>query len=326
MSYLYSIVTIVAIYSLLTLALNLQFGMGGLVNFGMVAYFAVGAYTYAIVTQPAPSVVDRYKVGLELSPWIGLVLGVLAAVFFAAVTSLPALRLRDDYLALITFAFAQMLQSVFTNASNIGNGTLGLSNIGLPAADSIPGGDYDLWFMIIALSILAVVYLVLDVVGRSPFGDVLRASRDDELTAAALGKRVQTYRLKAFLLGGGVSGLAGVVYVWYTTVIAPGLITSDVTFAAFIALVIGGMGSNLGAVVGAAIYFGLQEALKLIEASPGTAQLVASLRIIPFGLALILVLRYRPEGLVGSLTSRGRRAGRRSPSELVPGGSGGAAG
>lgn len=301
MSYVYSIVTVVAIYSLLTLSLNLQFGEGGLVNFGMVAYFAVGAYTYAIVTQPAPSLIDNYKVGLELSPWLGLLIAIAAAVVFALITSLPVLRLREDYLAIVTFAFAQMLVSIFTNAQELGNGTLGLSNIGMPASDIIPGDNYDLWFMLIALAIVAVVYLGLSLLSRSPFGDVLRASRDDELAAASLGKRVQRYRLKAFVLGGAIAGLAGVVYVWYTTLASPSLITSDVTFAAFIALVIGGLGSNLGAVLGAALYFGLEEGIKLIPTSPDTAQLFSSLQIIPFGLALILVLRYRPQGLVGGL-------------------------
>jgi branched-chain amino acid transport system permease protein len=301
MSYVYSIVTVVAIYSLLTLSLNLQFGEGGLVNFGMVAYFAVGAYTYAIVTQPAPDLIDRYKIGLELSPWLGLVIAIAAAVLFAAVTSLPVLRLREDYLAIVTFAFAQMLQSVLTNAQEHGNGTLGLSNITMPAADSMPADNYDMWFMFIALAVVAVVYIGLTLLSRSPFGDVLRASRDDELTAAALGKRVQRVRFKTFVLGGAIAGLAGVIYVWYTTLASPSQISADVTFAAFIALVIGGLGSNFGAVLGAALYFGIQEAIKLIPTSPDTEQLVSSLRIVPFGLALILVLRYRPQGLVGGI-------------------------
>jgi branched-chain amino acid transport system permease protein len=298
-NYVYSIVTVIAIYGLITLALNIQFGVAGLVNFGMVAYFAVGAYTYAIVTQPPPSIVDKYKYGLELSPWIGLGLGVLAAGLFAAVTSLPVLRLREDYLAIVTFAFAQVLASVMTNTSELGNGTLGLSNITMPASESMPSENYDMAFMIVSLAILAVVFVIVSRIDRSPFGDVLKASRDDELAALALGKRVYRFRLKVFVVGGAIAGLAGVVYVWYTTLISPGLISADVTFAAFIALVIGGLGSNWGAVIGAAIYFGLQEGLKLIPTSPDTAQFVSSIRIIPFGLALILVLRFRPQGLVG---------------------------
>ena len=314
MSYVYTIVTLVSIYSLLTLALNLQFGTAGLVNFGIVAYFAVGAYTYAIVTLPPPTIVDHYVTGLELSPWLGLPIGIAAAVVFAALTSLPALRLREDYLALVTFAFAQMLQSVLTNAQDIANGTLGLSNIQMPAASSLPADNYDLWFMIITLAVLVVVYAGLSWVTRSPFGDVLKASRDDELATLSLGKDVNRYRFKAFVLGGAVAGLAGVLYVWYTTVIAPDLIGAEVTFAAFIALVIGGLGSNFGAVLGAAVYFGLAEGLKLIPVSPETVQTMASIRVAVFGLVLILVLRYRPQGLVGGLSVDWRRAvGRVAP-------------
>lgn len=332
MTYVYSIVTVIGIYSLLTLSLNLQFGTAGLVNFGMVAYFAVGAYTFAIVTQPPPTIVDHYVVGLQLSPWIGLVLGIAAAVAFAAATSIPALRLREDYLALVTFAFAQVLQSVLTNSQGLANGTLGLSNVQTPI--TLPAGSYDLWFMVVTLAILVVVYAAVAMVSRSPFGDVLRASRDDELATLALGKRVNRYRLKAFLLGGGIAGLAGVVYVWYTTAIAPDLIGADVTFAAFIALVVGGLGSNLGAVLGAAIFFGLEEGLKLIPVSPDTVQTMASVRVAVFGIVLIVVLRYRPGGLVGGLSRTRRRNARHvvQPSGLpaqsqaqptVPSGSGG---
>ncbi|MGH3993735.1 MAG: ABC transporter permease subunit, partial [Pseudonocardiaceae bacterium] len=109
MTYVYSIVSVAAIFSLLTVALNLHFGVAGLVNFGIVAYFAVGAYTYVILTQLPPTPLDQYEFGFELSPWIGIVGGIAAAVAFAAATGWPALRLREEYLALTTFAFAEVL-------------------------------------------------------------------------------------------------------------------------------------------------------------------------------------------------------------------------
>jgi branched-chain amino acid transport system permease protein len=151
-----------------------------------------------------------------------------------------------------------------------------------------------------------VVYAVIRQLTNSPFGHTLRATRDDELAAAAVGKHVERFRMKSFLFGCAIAGLAGVLYTSYTTVAAPGLFTADVTFTAFIALVIGGLGSNMGAVVGATIFFGLEELLDLIPLSGETAQLVASARIIPFGLALILVLRFAPQGLMGLRAHRGR--------------------
>jgi branched-chain amino acid transport system permease protein len=110
----------------------------------------------------------------------------------------------------------------------------------------------------------------------------------------------------AFLVGAGVAGLAGVVYASYTTHVAPELFTADVTFIAFIALVIGGLGSNLGAVVGAIVFFGIEELLDLIPLSGDTAVIVSSAKIIPFGLAVILVLRFAPGGLMGSVPPRWR--------------------
>jgi len=307
MTYLQSIITVVAVFSLLTLALNLQFGHGGIINFGLVAYFAVGAYAYAILTQPSPEVIDDYAWGFEMSPWLAAPVAVAAGVAMAYVVGRPALRLKPEYLALATFAFAQVLESVLINVREVGNGTLGLSRIAPPADEAIPPADYSLWFMIGALTLVVVVYALLDRLTSSPFGVGLRAGRDDELAAAAVGKNTGGFRLRSFLLGAAIAAVAGIVYASYTTVAAPSLFTADVTFTAFIALVIGGLGRNVGAVVGAVVFFGIEELLNLIPLQGDMAQVLASARLIPFGLALILVLRYAPGGLTGSL-SRGRRS------------------
>jgi branched-chain amino acid transport system permease protein len=298
-SYVYSIVSVAAIFSLLTLALNLHFGVAGLVNFGIVAYFAVGAYVYVIVTQLPPSPLDQYAFGFELPPALGILAGIAAAVAFAVITGWPCLRLREEYLALTTFAFAEVLHSLLLNVREIGNGSRGLSNVLPPLYDEIPGDSYDLTFMIAMLVVLAVVFALLHRVTSSPFGATMRAIRDDELAAEAIGKPVRSFRLKSFLVGAAVAGLAGVLFGWFTSVVSPGQFTADVTFTAFIALVIGGLGSNVGAVVGAFVFFGFEELLRLVPTSSETAQLMAELRLIPFGLALILVLRFRPQGLVG---------------------------
>lgn len=301
MSYIYSIVTIVAIFSLLTLALNLQFGQGGIINFGLVAFFAVGAYTYTILTQPPPSELDQYVAGLALSPWLAAPLAIAATVAVAFALGWPALRLRPEYLALATFAFAQVLESVLINVRSLANGTLGLSGVEPPGAGAIPFQSYDMWFMIAMLVVLAIVYAFVNRLTRSPFGATLHATRDDPIAAAAVGKRVESFRMRSFLLGCGIAGLAGVAYASYSTLAAPELFTAHVTFTAFIALVIGGLGSNLGAVVGAAIFFGIEALLNLLPLSGESAQLVASIQVIPFGIALILTLRFAPQGIVGSL-------------------------
>lgn len=299
MNYLFSIITLASIFSLLTLALNLQFGLTGLVNFGLVAYFAIGAYAYAIVTVPPPTTIDQYVFGFGASPWLGLLAAVGAAVVFAAVTGWPALRLRGEYLALTTFAFAEVLHSILVNVRELGNGTRGLAGILPPLYEDFPSGSYDLIFMLAALTLLALVFFALLRLSKSPFGATLRAIRDDELATAAIAKPAGSFRIKAFLAGGAIAGLAGALYASFTSIVSPGLFTADVTFTAFIALVIGGLGSNLGAVVGAFAFFGLEALIRSLNLTPETAQLVSSLRLIPFGLALILILRMRPRGMFG---------------------------
>jgi branched-chain amino acid transport system permease protein len=299
MTYALSIVALASIFSLLTLALNLHFGLTGLINFGIVAYFAIGAYMYAIATAEPPSALDQYRFGLGWPGWAGVLAAIAAAVVFAAITGWPALRLRAEYLALTTFAFAEVLHSVLMNSSEIGNGTRGMSNVLPPFYESLPFDTYDEWFTVITVAVLVLATVALSRLARSPFGATLRAIRDDELAAAAVGKRIQVYRLESFLAGAALAGVAGVLYAWFTTLVSPDLYTADITFTAFIALVIGGVGSNYGAIIGAFVLFGLEQAIRVVPLSDETAQLASSLRLVPFGLVLILMLRFRPQGLAG---------------------------
>ena len=146
MSYVYSVATIVAIFSMLTLALNLQFGQGGMINFGLVAFFAVGAFAYAILIQPGPTAFQEYVVGLELNPLLAAPLAVLASVVVAYAIGRVVLRLRAEYFALATFAFAQVMESLFVNVRGIGNGVRGLSGVEPPIEPPLEA--YSLWFMI----------------------------------------------------------------------------------------------------------------------------------------------------------------------------------
>lgn len=298
-NFLSSVVALAAIYAILTIALNLQFGLARLINFGIVAYFAVGAYTYAIVTQPAPGALDQYVIGLEWPSWAGVLLGVVNAVVFAAITGWPSLRLRGEYLALTTFAFAEVLGAVLLNQPSIANGERGLSSIYPPFDSLIPLGNYELVFAVAVLVLLALLLLVMTRLSRSPFGSTLRMIRDDELAAKMVGKRTERFRLEAFLAGAAIAALAGILYSWFTTIARPGVFTADVTFTVFIALVLGGVGSNAGAVLGAFVLFSAEELLRFLPLSEVGAQLASSLRTALLGLILILVLRFRPKGVMG---------------------------
>lgn len=296
---IFSVMSLAAIYALLTLALNLHFGMAGLINFGIVAYFAVGAYVYALATQPPPGAIDSYVVGLGLPSWAGVILGVVAAMLFALLTGGPTLRLRGEYLALTTFAFAEVLHSVLVNVGGLANGQRGLSSIFPPFYERIPFAFYEEYMLVGVLAVLVAVFALQRHLTRSPFGLALRAIRDDELASQALGKVAPTFRLKAFVSGAAIAGLAGILYAWHSTLVSPALFTADVTFTAFIALVLGGVGSNVGAVVGAFVLFGVTEALTFLPISADNFQIIDSIRTIVLGLIVILILRFRPRGAVG---------------------------
>lgn len=310
-----TVVTLGGIYGLLSLALNLQLGYTGLINFGIVAYFAAGAYTYVILVQPPPSEVDGYLFGFGLPIWVGLIGAGLAGSLFALITGWPCLRLRGEYLALTTFAFAEVLGSLITNADVVTNGTLGFTNLPQPLENLVAPTDYSKLLAVLIAVIVIAVYVILRRLTSSPYGTVLKAIRDDELAASLAGKRVRRLRLQAFVTGAFISGIAGAIYTWYTTVASPGLFSADITFTVFIIITLGGIGSNLGAVIGAFVLIGFQETVRNVATNPVIAERVGSVVIALEGLMFLLVLRYFPGGAAEALTRLRRRnlAPRRRP-------------
>lgn len=307
------------VYALLTLGLNLQLGQAGLINFGIVAYFTAGAYAYVIAVQSPPTMLDTYKFGFELPMGVGFLCAGAAAVVFALVTGWPCLRLRGEYLALTTFAFAEVFGSLVTNGAAVTNGTLGFTGLAQPFEDVIPGRSYS-WFLA-GLVVLAVVvtFVVMQRLANAPFGRALRALRDDELAASLAGKRVRRLRLQAFLLGALVSGFAGAMYAWYTTLISPDLFTADVTFVVFIALLLGGIGSNTGAVAGAVVLIAFQEIVRGLATNPVIASRVGAVEVALEGLLFIVILRLAPGGAAELVRrARDRVTNRGSPDDGSP--------
>lgn len=298
MDLLISIVTLGGIYALLTLALNVQMGFAGLINFGVVAYFTAGAYAYVILTQPPPTGTDTYLFGLEQPTWVGLVGAVVAAMVFAAITGWPCLRLRGEYLALTTFAFAEVFGSLVTNTTSITNGTLGFFGIEQPLSSAFVPQSYPLVLALIIAVAVVVVLLIVRRALRAPFGQALLALKDDEMAAVQAGKNVRNLRLQAFLFGAAISGVAGAFYCWYTTVASPEMFQADITFAVFIALTLGGVGSNYGAILGAAILIGLEEGIRTLATNPVIAERTGAVQAMVEGLLFIVLLRMAPGGLI----------------------------
>ena len=289
-------ITVGGIYALLTLGLNVQLGYAGLINFGVVAYFTAGAYAYVILVQPAPTGADSYKFGFALPIWVGLIGAGLAAVAFALITGWPCLRLRGEYLALTTFAFAEVFGSLITNTTSVTNGTLGFFGIQQPFSSVVSGPNYP--WLLAALIVIALVatFVIVQRITSSPFGMALKAIRDDEVAAVQAGKNVRRLRLQAFLIGSVAYGFAGAVYAWYTTVVSPGQFDADITFTVFIALIIGGIGSNLGAILGALLLVGSQEVVASLAMNPVIAEKAGSVQAALEGLLFLIILRVAPGG------------------------------
>lgn len=291
------VLTFGCLYSVLTLSLNLQYARGGMINFGIVAYFAAGAYAYAIVTQAPPSGLDQYWLGLDAPWWAGFVAAGIAAMAFAVLTGGPTLRLRGEYLALVTFAFAEVLQSVLLNVRGVGNGTLGLTNVVRPGSElaaSLGVPESYLYACAALLLMLATTCLYRRLLA-SPYGRALDAVRDDETAAQVVGKDVSRLRFQVFVISAVPVGFAGALYAMITTLVNPGLFTAEVTFFVWIALVLGGERKLLGAILGTLALVLFQEIVAAIPfESVRAAQIAGAVEHMMTGVIFILILRLQP--------------------------------
>jgi branched-chain amino acid transport system permease protein len=308
--------TSVAIYAVVTLGLNVQWGYTGVFNFGVMAFFLVGAYTAAIVTKSPAAGVDTYVGGfgddLDLVPalatdqWLPFLVGVIVAAIFSGVLafllSIPALRLREDYLAIVTIGIAELLRRVTIEEQGLVNGTRALTGIPRPLADVVSPRDYNFVILVIVVVVLILVYLVIERGIRSPWGRVLRALREDELTTAASGKSVFSFKSQSFVVGAMVMGVGGAMYAYAFNVLSPGTFTHFFgTFIFWAMLMVGGSGNNRGAIVGAYVVWGLWvitlqlQGYDLPEAFGGR---IPYIRELIMGSLIVIVLLVRPHGLV----------------------------
>lgn len=287
-----TIVTYGCMYAVLTLSLNLQYARGGMINFGTVAYFAAGAYAYAIVTQEPPSGLDQYAVGLDWPWWAGVLAAGLAAAVFAVVTGWPTLRLRGEYLALTTFAFAEVLHSVLLNERRIGNGSVGMANVKQPDIAVI---ETAYLYAGAALLLMLATMLLYRQILASPYGRAMDAIRDDETAAQAVGKDIERIRFQIFVISAVPIGFAGALFAMITTLVAPSLFTAEVTFFVWIALILGGERTILGAVLGTLALVTFEEVVRAIPfETVRSAQVAASVEEIVTGLVFIAILRWQP--------------------------------
>lgn len=285
-SYFVTILTLVGIIAILGLALNLQWGLCGMVNFGLAGFFALGAYTAALVALAGGGT---------------LFATICAATICAAASAIVAvvsLRLSDEYLAILTLGFGEVMRLVSLNEGWLTNGSLGLPGIPRPFWGWVPEEYYEYFFLgLLALVILA-IFLALEMLLRSPFGRAVRALREDDVVATTLGKDVVLLRIKVFALGGVIIGIAGSFHAFYLTYIDPTQFSAILTAYVFMAVIAGGRGSNVGLMVGAVSLMAGIEGTRFLKdfLNVFDATQLSAIRLIMIGLGLILLLIYRPQG------------------------------
>lgn len=286
-AYLTTLIVLVVVSALVGLALNVQWGVAGLVNFGVVGFVALGAYTTALLAPP-------------LGWFLAMISAAALCALISTVLAFLSIRLEENYLAIVTIGFGEVVRILLLNESWLTGGALGIADIPRPFVTLVPPQRYDLMLAGFAIALLAIAFVLLETLVRSPFGRALRAVRDDATVAAALGKPVLLLRVKAFATGGAVMGTAGALHAFYLTYIDPSQFTSIITAYAFMAVIAGGRGSNFGLLFGAGTIMVLLEATRFLKDAfaviDGTQ--LAALRLGLIGLGIVLLLILRPQGLL----------------------------
>ncbi|MFY9305171.1 MAG: branched-chain amino acid ABC transporter permease [Rhodoluna sp.] len=297
-------------FALAALGLAMHFGFAGLLNFGIAGYMAIGAYGYAI---------SILTFGFEW--WQGILVSLVASVIFSFILGMPTLRLRGDYLAIVTIAAAEILRLLFLTTAFIdvtgsADGLFGYHN-SFRAANPFPEGTYgfgpwtynnlELWVLVVGLLVLVVCVFLLLLLMKSPWGRVIKGIREDEDAVRALGKNVFAYKMQALIIGGLFGSMGGVIYALPSSV-SPSVYVTSLTFFVWTALLLGGAATIFGPVLGAVIFWVLQSFLsnvlpQLVSSGliPFMSSIQAStIRFILVGVGLMLLVIYRPQGILGN--------------------------
>ena len=294
LNYVIFILTIAGIYAILAQSLMLSWGMGGIVNLGLAGVFAIGAYTSAMATKWG---------GLAIP--VGMALAMLAAALAGLVVTFSTLRLRDDYLAIITLGFAEVLRIVANNEVRLTGGSDGISGIpgGLPRSS---GMTYALVWLGIVTVLALINFAALRRLATSPWGRALRAIRDDAVVAAVAGKRVTRVKAQAFALSTAMAGLAGALFGHFGSYVAPDMFQPLITIYIFLAVTLGGNGRPAGAVLGAYVLVAFLELTRFGAEQLGGITPVqgAAAREITVAVALLILMRLRPAGLLPELNQK----------------------
>jgi branched-chain amino acid transport system permease protein len=285
------------IYALLSLGLNMQWGLAGLFNIGIVGFFAIGAYSFGIISGK----VSNYHIGgWEMPMVLGAIGAMLIAAFFAWIIGKLCLRLRSDYLAIATIGLAETIRLVLKSETWLSGGPRGITGIPRPFSD-LAYTESQMAFFALVVGLVFLTYLLLQRQLKAPWGRMMRAIRDNEISARSIGKEIEKKRLHAFILGCVLMALGGVLFAMFNRSITPEAMDPiHMTFLIWVMLILGGSGNNKGAILGALIVTTVWSVSEIItDQLPHEIAVQAKYaRVFLVGLVLQLILRFRPEGLL----------------------------
>jgi branched-chain amino acid transport system permease protein len=298
LTYLLYLLSLSGMYILLSLGLNVQWGYAGLINFSVAAFFGIGAYGAALLTANASPIAGNF------GPLVGLLGGLLAAAVLAVLIGVPTLRLRADYLAIASLGLAEVVRRVILNEQQWTQGSAGLTGIPLFFSNWPVLGSFTEPLLVAILNValvavfIAICYLFLRRLHRSPWGRVLRTIRSDEDLAKALGKNTYAFRMQAFVIGSIIMALGGVFYVNLTLYIDPNALRPIRTFYVWVAVILGGSGSDSGAMFGGFAIIAILEGTRFLNNVIAFSLNTAALRLLLTGVLIIAIMRLRPEGIL----------------------------
>ena len=283
--YFLNAVVFMGIYGIVALSLNLEYGFTGLGNFGKVAFFLVGAFAYAIAAEAGQH-------------WtVSLIIAALASGAIGSLIALPALRLREDYLAITTLAFGEIIRTVVKAEDWIAHGHHGIN---VEEAIELHDASFRVQMMVdigLVFGLLAVCYLVAQRMANSPYGRILRAIREDDIAASSLGKNRLKYKAQALFVGSAMAGIAGGLFAQFQQYIHPDTFLPALTFTFWIMVLLGGPANNRGVILGAVLVTAFQRGAIIIKDYIELPFDPINVQYILLGVLVILVLMFRPSGL-----------------------------
>lgn len=284
MPYLIHIAILFFIYAILGVSLNLIIGYAGLLSVAHAAFYGIGAYVTAIT-------LTQYGLNFFVSVLLGIVLSGMISLLVGMIFS----RFRDDYYALASFGFNVIIFSIFLNWEDVTKGPLGIPGIDKP---SLFGFEFTTngAFLLLSAAMFAIVYAIAKHIDASSFGRVLKAIREDEKALEVFGYKIERFKLAIFVIGAGMAAVAGSLFAAYITYIDPSSFTLNESIFILAIVIMGGLGSIRGTLIGAAFLILLPEVLRFVGLPTDIA---AQARQIIYGAILVLLMLYRPKGFVG---------------------------